>query len=119
MSEAKAPAPPLTRVVQLIGLTAIGFGVWIVVDAVDCEELGCLATIIGAMLIAWGFLAVLSGLRNFLGFACLLAAIIIPLLIVWATPQFSIPFLVVVAILARVSAGKLKGFYRRSKAEAA
>lgn len=114
-AHAKSPAPPLTRVVQLIGAAAVGFGVWIMVDAIDCQELDCLATIIGAMVIGWGVIAFLSGLRNMFGFVCLIAAILLALFTAWATPWFTLPFLIVVLILVRFSKDKLKGFYRNER----
>jgi hypothetical protein len=118
VGHAKPPAPPVTRVVQLIGLGAVVFGTWVVVDARDCEELGCLATFLGAMGAAWGVIALLAGLRNLVGFFCLIAAVILALLTAWATPLFTLPFLVVVLILIRFSKDKLKAFYRGSSGEA-
>ena len=115
VAHAKPPAPPLTRVVQLTGLAAVVFGTWIMVDAIDCEELDCLASIIGAMAIGWGVIALLSGLRNMFGFIALIAAIILALLTAWATPLFTLPFLAVVLILLRFSKDKLKGFYRNER----
>lgn len=117
VAHAKPPAPPVTRVIQLTGLAAVGFGVWIMVDSVDCQELDCLALLIGAMAAGWGVIAVLSGLRNIFGFVCLIGAIVLALLTAWATPLFTLPFLVMVLILVRFSKDKLKAFYRNERPE--
>ena len=108
----KPPAPPLTRVVQLTGLAAIVLGTWVLIEAVDCEELDCLAQLIGAMGVGWGIVALLAGFRNLFGFICLIGAIILALLLVFAAPWFSLPFLAVVFFLLRISKDKLKPFYR-------
>lgn len=108
----KPPAPPLTRVVQLVGLASIVVGIWVLFDMADCEGLECLAKFIGVLGVGWGVLAVLAGFRNLFGFFCLIAAIILALLLAFATPWFSLPFLVVVFLLLRVSKDKLKPFYR-------
>lgn len=109
---AKPPAPPLTRVVQVIGLAAVVGGIWILVEAIGCSELDCLASILGGMVLGWGVLALLAGMRNLFGFFCLIGAIILGLLASFVTPWFSLPFLLVVFLLLRVSKDKLKPFYR-------
>ena len=109
----KPPAPPLTRAVQVAGLAAIALGVWVLIEAVDCEELDCLAALIGAMGIAWGLVALMAGLRNMLGFVCLVGAIVLALLMSWAALWFSIPFLFVVFFFLRISKDKLRAFYGR------
>lgn len=109
---AKPPAPPLTRVVQLIGLAAIVLGIWILIENIDCQELDCLAGLIGMMGVGWGLVAVLAGLRNLFGFVCLIGAIILALLLAFAAPWFSLPFLAIVFFLLRISKDKLKPFYR-------
>jgi hypothetical protein len=108
----KPSAPPLTRVVQLVGLASIVVGTWVLFDMADCEGLECFAKFIGVLGVGWGVVAVLAGLRNMFGFICLIGAIILALLLAFATPWFSLPFLAVVFFLLRVSKDKLKPFYR-------
>ena len=112
----KPPAPPLTRVVQLVGLAAVALGTWVLIEAVTCEGLECLAQLIGVMGVGWGIVAILAGLRNLFGFICLIGAIILALLLAFAAPWFSLPFLAVVFFLLRVSKDKLKPFYRNEEA---
>jgi hypothetical protein len=109
---AKPPAPPLTRVVQLVGAASIVFGTWILIDGAHCEGLECLARFVGVLGVGWGVVAVLAGFRNLFGFFCLIGSIVLALLLMFATPWFSIPYLVVVFLLLRVSKDKLKPFYR-------
>ncbi|MGH2793515.1 MAG: hypothetical protein ACRDKG_04345 [Actinomycetota bacterium] len=111
----KPPVPILTRVVQLIGAAALVFGTWILIDGLDCEGLECLGQIIGVMGVGWGVVAVLAGIRNMVGFICLIGAIVLALLLAFATPWFSLPFLAVAFFLLKASKDKLKDYYRNEK----
>jgi hypothetical protein len=115
----KPPAPPLTRVIQIVGLAAVVFGALILVDVRDCQELDCLAGPIGLFVVGWGVIALLSGLRGPLGLVFLVAAIVLTLLVAWIKFFIGIVALLALMGLTRLSKDRLAGYYRKqTKAEA-
>ena len=109
----KPPAPILTRAMQLLGVGGLVFGGLILFDARDCQELDCLAGPIGVAIMLWGAVAVLSGLRGPAGFVFLILAVILSILVSWATPLLGLVVLAVAMILMSVSKDRLAPYYRR------
>ena len=117
VAHAKPPAPILTRVMQLLGLAGIVFGGLILFDARDCQELDCLAGPIGIVIIVWGGLALLSGLRGPAGLIFLVLSLALTVLVSWAVPLIGIAALLVVMFLTRVSKDRLGPYYRKQNSE--
>jgi hypothetical protein len=115
----KPPAPILTRVMQLLGLAGLVFGGLILFDARDCQELDCLAGPIGVVVIVWGAVALLSGLRGPAGFVFLILALVLSVLVSWATPLIGLIALVVAMLLMSASKDRLAPYYRRQRKGAA
>jgi cytochrome c oxidase subunit IV len=115
MSEAdrKPPAPIITRAMQLLGLGAIVLGTMILIDVRDCQELDCLAGPIGLFVVAWGVIALLSGLRGPVGLFCLIGAFVLTLLVAWIKFFIGIIALVALMGLTRLSKDRLAGYYRK------
>ncbi|MGH2784978.1 MAG: hypothetical protein ACRDJ1_06935 [Actinomycetota bacterium] len=108
----KPPAPPLTRAMQLLGLGAVVFGSLILIDVRDCQELDCLAGPIGLFVVAWGVIALMSGLRGPVGLFFLIAALVLTLLVAWVKFLIGIVALVALMGLTRLSKDRLAGYYR-------
>lgn len=113
-AHAKPPAPLVTRVMQILGLAAVGLGVWALVEGRDCEGLECLGTLLGAYLGGWGLIAVMSGIRGPLGFVFLIGAILLVLGVSWVEPFYGLIALVVIMVLVRASKDRLAAYYRRA-----
>ncbi|MGH2725633.1 MAG: hypothetical protein ACRDKS_01525, partial [Actinomycetota bacterium] len=108
------PAPLVTRVMQILGLTAVAVGVWALVDGRDCEGLECLGNFLAVYLGVWGLFALLAGIRGPFGLVFLIGAILLALGVSWVEPFFGMIGLVVVLVLVRASKDRLAGYYRRA-----
>jgi hypothetical protein len=108
----KAPAPPLTIVMQLLGVLALVVGVHRVVVEAGCTELGCVGFAFGIFATVWGILAILSGLRGRKGLVFLVLAMTLPLLVLWIKFLIGFVFLAIVGVAASMSKDKLAGYYR-------
>jgi hypothetical protein len=116
---AKPPTPLVTRVVQLFGLAAVGFGGWAIASGPGCQELGCLVWVLGIYLALWGVVAWLAGIRGPIGLIFLVGAILMALAASWVEPLYGIVFLGVVSLLIGASKERLAPYYRRRARESA
>jgi hypothetical protein len=114
VAHAKPPAPLVTRVMQVLGVAAIGLGGWALVDLPDCQELDCLGQLLAWYVGVWGLLALLSGIRGPLGLVFLIGAILTALAVSWVEPFYGLIGLVVIMVLVRASKDRLAGYYRRA-----
>lgn len=112
VAHAKPPAPILTRMLQLFGLAAVVLGGLAISTGPGCEELGCIAWVLGVYLAVWGVCALLCGLRGRAGLVFLVLALVLPLLVGWTEPLWALGFLLVVMALTRVSKDRLAPYYR-------
>lgn len=111
-ASAKPPAPLLTRVVQLLGFVAFVLGALIFADVVyGCSGLDCFAWAFVIYLWAWGTVAALSGVRNRIGLACLLLALLGLFLASWAIPLAGIVALGLLLFFTGVSKERLRPYY--------
>lgn len=117
VSHGKPPAPILTRAMQLLGLAAIVVGALILFDVRDCEELDCLAGLIGTYVVGWGVIAVLSGLRGPVGLVFLVTALVLTVLVSWIKFLVGIVALAAIMGLTRLSKDRLAPYYRRRPRE--
>lgn len=113
VAQAKPPAPLVTRVMQILGVAALGFGGWALATGPGCEELECLVWVLGAYLAAWGLIALLSGIRGPLGLVFLIGAIVLALGISWVEPFYGLIGLLIVGALVSASKERLAPYYRR------
>ena len=109
----KPPAPAITRGLQVLGLVAVIGGGLIMGDAAGCSELDCLAWPIGIVVAVWGLVALLSGIRGTVGLLFLIAAIVLPLTVLWVKFLWLLGFLLLMMLLVRVSKDRLAGYYRK------
>jgi hypothetical protein len=105
--------------VQLGGLALVVLGVVILIDVRDCSDLSCLAGPIGILMIVWGLIALLSGLRGPAGLVFLIAAIVVTMLFAWVKFLAGIIVLLAIMGLTRVSKDRLAPYYRRRPKAAA
>jgi hypothetical protein len=67
-------APGVTVVLVALGLPALAAGILLTAAYRDCDELECVALILGLYLVSWSPLALLAGVPNRLGFYAVIGA---------------------------------------------